>query len=1010
MSKDIEVLIKAQDGATPALNSVGKAAKGTQEQINSLSQSANGLGSIFRNAAGFAAGIAGFQGITAAINGTIGAIGNFARTMEVNETGIAGILMSMTELNGRTMTWGESIKLSKNIMAQLNSEAMRTAATTEELTNAFRGILGPGLNAGMTIDQLIKLTSAGANAVKSIMPGNAAAQVQIVQELRDLVAGGIQPASSTLATALGLRDSDIKKAKASAEGLYNFLMDRLKGFETSAPYYAKTFSGIWEQIKEGFTLAGSQGTSGIFNALKQELNDISGQIVKFNEETNKMEVNPELVATFESISTVIIDAARGLGNFAETAGKVVTPAVGILGDVIKIAAKNAELLAYAGTTWYVLGKISAATTIVQNFWSTAVAQTTARYAEQAVASEVAGTVSSTAAVKAAASQQVLTAAVGETAAAQLASGAAASAASVKTVSSMAVARTASVNFLSGLKMLAGGWIGIAVATGYAIKALYDYFDAKGKVESYDPKAEVYEENGKLYKKQWFENNTLTDEEIKNQDFSNLGSGYKKVELSEGEYAEHNKWKAWKTEMDSKKPWDIDPNNDLLSKITSKFNTSGDTTGTKTQKQIDKISDKIGNAFDSLNQKILTETGTTYELGMAKISDELAKIQREVVDDGNNLGLDTSALTAKMNEYAAAMTEPIRRAWREAWTDLKNQSALGLARLTGDKKAEAAANEAISLASLDKERREKLKAVQTNSKDTQAAAAVEVWYENQKLIIVQKRLDDERTAKINAYNDEVEMNGWLVTLHAKTQDEVDKLNRDVLDKKIAYLREELNKEGLTADEIKRIRKELADATSAKESTPLTRDEGITKGLQDSYKSFGTEGQNWVEAAKTAATGMQSAFQNFFFDAMTGQLESLGDYFSSFLKSIASAMSQLFANMAAKAMLKWLFPGMTFATGGRAPSGSTFLAGERGPELISLDGSGASITSSQATTSKLGGSGNVTVNVINQTGQEVKATQSQPTFDEFGNIILDVFLSAVATNKRGVRDVMAGAVTR
>jgi len=421
-----------------------------------------------------------------------------------------------------------------------------------------------------------------------------------------------------------------------------------------------------------------------------------------------------------------------------------------------------------------------------------------------------------------------------------------------------------------------------------------------------------------------------------------------------------------------------------------------------------MADRVADAYNSLNQKIVEETSTTYELGMSKINNELDKMKRELVEDAGKLGIDTSALEAKMVEYGKVMTEPIKRAWREAWTDLKNQSALGIAQLTGNKQAEAAANEAISLASLEKERREKLKSVQVDNNDVTALAAVQAWYENQKLLITQKRLDAERQAKIDAYNDEVEQNGLLVTLHSKTQDEVDKLNREVLDKKIDYLNQELTKEGLTADEIKTIRKELASATSTKEATPLTRSEGITQGFKNYTKSLSTEAQQWADAAKTAASSMNSSFKNFFFDAMTGQLESLGKYFQSFLESVADAISQVLANQATSALISAIFPKLkTNAVGGRRSTGESFIAGEKGPEFISLDGAGASITSSQATTSQLGSnSAKVTVNVINQTGQQVTATQSTPTLDDLGNIVLDVFLNAVSTNKRGVRDVVSG----
>lgn len=139
--------------------------------------------------------------------------------METNSLGIAGILQSMTELNGKQLEWNQAMSISQGILSDLNDAALRTAATSEDLVEAFRALLGPGLAGGMNIEQLKEFTTVGVNAVKSLgLPRN-----QIVQELRDLVQGGIRPQSSTLAVALGLTDADIAAAKASSEGFLSSL-------------------------------------------------------------------------------------------------------------------------------------------------------------------------------------------------------------------------------------------------------------------------------------------------------------------------------------------------------------------------------------------------------------------------------------------------------------------------------------------------------------------------------------------------------------------------------------------------------------------------------------------------------------------------------------------------------------------------------------------------------------------------------------------------------------------
>lgn len=426
---------------------------------------------------------------------------------------------------------------------------------------------------------------------------------------------------------------------------------------------------------------------------------------------------------------------------------------------------------------------------------------------------------------------------------------------------------------------------------------------------------------------------------------------------------------------------------------------------KEAKKAEKAADKIENIWAKLQEKIVNETGTDFEKGMAKLNTELVKMQQDI-DNAASHGIDITDVTAKMTEYAKVIKDKLTKAWKEAWQDLKNQTALGVAQLTGDKSGEAAAQEAISLASLQKDKEKRLKAVQQTGDDAQAKAAVEVWYTNQVALLAQKRADDTRKANIDIYNNQIELNGYLVTEHTKTQQEVDRLNRSILSNKISYLQKELQNEKLTADEKLAIHKELADAEKAVTDTPLTNQEGWIAGLRSYTESLKTEAQQWKDAAVTAAGAMTDSFSSLFIDAMQGKLKSLGDYITSFLQGVQKAIAQVFAQQAATSLIKFILPGF-HAAGGRAQTGDTFVAGENGPELIKLDGSGAQITSTHTTQSKLGSGGvNMQVNVINQSGTPVDAKQGNMQFDG-EKYILTVFLNAVQNNTMGVRSTLAAA---
>lgn len=316
-------------------------------EMNKLDNAAERMKTSFSSAftagAGIAAGMVGINSITDALGTAAQKAWDFSMNMETNRIGMAGILSSMTQLNGEALQWNDALAISANLIDRMNTEALRTAATSEELVNTFRALLGPGLSAGMDLSQIQQLTTVGVNAVKSLgLEGT-----QIVQELRDLVQGGIQPASSTLATALGLTDADIKAAKNSSEGLFKFLMDRLQGFERASSETPKTLRGLIDQIDEAITRTGSIGMEPLQNRYKEFLQGISDALVT----SDSFELNPAVIDSVREFSQEVADVASDLADIGEVAGSVVVPALKLGAEYLGVAADNTKLIAAGFAVW-----------------------------------------------------------------------------------------------------------------------------------------------------------------------------------------------------------------------------------------------------------------------------------------------------------------------------------------------------------------------------------------------------------------------------------------------------------------------------------------------------------------------------------------------------------------------------------------------------------------------------------------------------------------------------------
>lgn len=204
------------------------------------------------------------------------------------------------------------------------------------------------------------------------------------------------------------------------------------------------------------------------------------------------------------------------------------------------------------------------------------------------------------------------------------------------------------------------------------------------------------------------------------------------------------------------------------------------------------------------------------------------------------------------------------------------------------------------------------------------------------------------------------------------------------------------------------KRLADLLGATESAGIEKQrqdmELLSKALQDGVISE----QQYLEAvtarlnlvaektkeAKTFAEELGLSFSSAFEDAVVG-----GGKFSDVLKGLADDITRLIirkqvteplANAAGKIDWGGLFTSLisgTRANGGPVTGGSSYLVGERGPEIFTPATTGR-ITPNSA----MGGSG-VAVTLINQSGAPLQASAQQRGTNDQGQALIEVVLSAV-----------------
>lgn len=240
------------------------------------------LGSSFRSARGGAEGLMGSirnlsidifflqyaaQNLGAVFQTVFGKGISFAAEMETGLIGIAAIIQSTMQLDGEDMNFDTATIIATQAIESLKKAALSTNLTLKELVKTFQAIVAPAANMGLTVKQTTDLAVIGGTAVKTL----GLKEDQLVQEIRSMLTGNITARSSTLATALGLKNEDITNAVNAAEGLFEFLKKRMAGFEQASREAGNTLTGIWSNIMDGVEQTQEKAYLGLFAMLKGEL-------------------------------------------------------------------------------------------------------------------------------------------------------------------------------------------------------------------------------------------------------------------------------------------------------------------------------------------------------------------------------------------------------------------------------------------------------------------------------------------------------------------------------------------------------------------------------------------------------------------------------------------------------------------------------------------------------------------------------------------------------------------
>ncbi len=280
---------------------------------------------------------------------------------------------------------------------------------------------------------------------------------------------------------------------------------------------------------------------------------------------------------------------------------------------------------------------------------------------------------------------------------------------------------------------------------------------------------------------------------------------------------------------------------------------------------------------------------------------------------------------------------------------------------------------------------------------------------------------------------------MVTLGRLSRSDADALLAEELKSYIDYARSEVKEAQLSATQRLQIEKNLLES---QQKLWELAGRSLKTSLQEAARQYKQETTNYADLAKSTFDSTMNSINS----AWTNNLEAMAtgtksfskgikDIFKDMTNAIIKMMIQLTFQQYVMPKLQALFGGVvnglgslgaakgasSFAGGGSFSSAFTgnkfasggvtnpglMLVGENGPELLQSSGSHRIYTASQ-TRKMIGGEGasKVTVNIINQSGQQLDSQQQETKFDG-EQMIVDVVVTSLMTNKGGMRDAVKAA---
>ena len=242
----------------------------------------------------------------------------FNSALEDSVLGIQSLIAATSEVasaQGRILSDAEKFAAAnaeaRRQVALLRVEGLKTAATFDQLLFAFQSALGPGIQAGLSPDEIRGFAVRIAQAAAAIgLPQN-----QLQEEVRSILAGTIQQRTTRIAAVLGIGNEDIKRAKEAGE-LADFLLDRFSAFQFAGEASLQNFSVIVANLRDATAQLLGEGGQDFFQQLRDGLRSVLATLIQTTDQGTI--INPQALDIVRAFFSILTNIGEALGRIFES--------------------------------------------------------------------------------------------------------------------------------------------------------------------------------------------------------------------------------------------------------------------------------------------------------------------------------------------------------------------------------------------------------------------------------------------------------------------------------------------------------------------------------------------------------------------------------------------------------------------------------------------------------------------------------------------------------------------